>query len=264
MLLAFVLTLIAGLSTTIGGLISFFVKKYNVKALALGLGFSAGVMIYISLVELLKEATDLIAVDFGESWASIITTLAFTIGIILSAAIDYFLPEHHRTIENIGEKKPIVPTLRQKKLFRVGLLTFIIVAIHNFPEGMTTFSSALINPALGVPVAIAIAIHNIPEGISVALPVFYSTGSRMKALAYSFLSGASEILGGLFVYYFINFTDFAFSILIAITAGFMVFISFDELLPTAREYGKNHLPVIGVVIGMLTMALSLNVLSFYY
>jgi len=267
MLLAFILTTIAALSTTIGGLLSFFVRKYNIKILAIGLGFSAGAMIYISLVELLKEANKTIAESINGNYAGIVVSISFFIGILISIIIDYMLPNHFE-LKSVLSSKTNCPekTTRQKKLFRIGLFTFIAITIHNFPEGITTFSSTIADVSLGLSVAVAIAIHNIPEGIAIALPIYYATGSKTQALFYSFLSGISEILGAVIGWQFVEaiFNGFGFGILIAITSGFMVYISFDELLPAAREYGTDHLAVIGVMGGMLTMALSLNFLAFNF
>jgi ZIP family zinc transporter len=264
MLLALILTIIAGLATTVGGFLSFFIRKYNLKVLAIGLGFSAGAMIYISLVELLKQADETVSLIVNPVYSNLIVTVTFLSGILLSAMIDYLLPNHFEIKEIInkdGTKKQ--RTGKQHKLWRVGFFTFLIISIHNFPEGITTFSSTMIDVSLGLSVALAIAIHNIPEGISIALPIYYATGSKTKAILYSFLSGMAEVLGGLIGYGFIDviFHGVGFGILIAITAGFMVYISFDELLPTAREYGKNHLSVIGVIAGMLVMSFSLSLLD---
>ncbi|MFC1659326.1 ZIP family metal transporter, partial [Pseudomonadota bacterium] len=152
------------------------------------------------------------------------------------------------------------------KLFRIGLFTCLVMALHNFPEGLSTFSSAVLSPALGLSIAIAIAIHNIPEGIAVSLPIYYSTGSKKKAIFYSFISGMSEPVGGIVGYLFVEafLNDIAFGVLLAVTAGFMVYISFDELLPAARDYGKQHLSIMGLITGMFVMALSLNLLDFVY
>lgn len=262
---AFLLTIIAGLSTTIGGLISLFIRKYNLKVLSVGLGFSAGAMIYISLVELLKESNVLLAKDLGIGYAGLITTFGFISGIVVASIIDYFLPKHFDT-KIIKEGKPkAFRSFRQKKLLRMGLLTFLVIVIHNLPEGLVTFSSALVNRTLGISIAFAIAIHNIPEGISVALPIYYATGSRWKAIFWSFLAGIAQPIGALIGVVFLGslFNNFTFGILFSCTAGFMVYIAFDELLPTAKEYGKEHLAIIGVISGMAFMALSLNLLVMF-
>jgi ZIP family zinc transporter len=145
------------------------------------------------------------------------------------------------------------------KLYRMGLFTALAIAIHNFPEGFATFMSALKDTKLGIAIAVALAIHNIPEGIAVSIPIFYATGSRKKAFVYSFLSGLAEPVGALVGYLillsFLN--DIVFGIVFASVAGIMVFISLDELLPAAREYGQYHLAAYGLVAGMLVMALSL-------
>jgi ZIP family zinc transporter len=265
-LLAFTLTIIAGLTTTLGGFISFFIRKYNLKALAIGLGFSAGAMIYISLVELLKESHNVLEPVFGVGYTGLIVTLSFCIGIVISAIIDYFIPSHFEVKKFVEQKKKKIKTKRQHKLWRVGMFTSIVIAIHNFPEGLTMFSTSMINVSLGISVALAIAIHNIPEGISIALPIYYSTKSKVKAIFYSFIAGLTQPLGAIIGFFFIDyiFQEIAFGMIIAVTSGFMVYITFDQLLPTAREYGKNHLSVIGVILGMIIMALSLNLLEFAY
>ena len=138
----------------------------------------------------------------------------------------------------------------------------IVLTIHNFPEGLATFMSSLTNITLGVSIAIAIAIHNIPEGISVALPIYHATKSKRKAFAFALFSGMSEPFGALVGYFFLKsmLNDFTFGILLAVVAGIMIYISFDELLPMAREYGNGHVEIVGVSIGMLVMAISLILL----
>jgi ZIP family zinc transporter len=141
----------------------------------------------------------------------------------------------------------------------MGMFTALAIAIHNFPEGLATFAAALSDPALGLSIAVAIAIHNIPEGISVSVPVYYATGSKKKAFYYSFLSGTAEPVGALIGYFILLnfFSDFVFGILFAGVAGIMVFISLDELLPSAQKYGEHHLSIYGLIVGMAVMALSL-------
>ena len=142
---------------------------------------------------------------------------------------------------------------------RMGLFTALAIAIHNFPEGLATFAAALADPALGISTAIAIAIHNIPEGISVSVPIYYATGDRKKAFVYSFASGLSEPVGALLGYFVLRayFSDTVFGVLFAGVGGIMVFISLDELLPTAKEYGEGHVAIYGLIAGMALMALSL-------
>jgi ZIP family zinc transporter len=142
---------------------------------------------------------------------------------------------------------------------RMGMLTALAITIHNFPEGLATFTSSVKDPSLGIAIAVAVAIHNIPEGIAVSIPVYYATGDKKKAFRLSFLSGLSEPLGALIGYLilFRFFNDVVFGVLFAMVAGIMVFISLDELLPTAREYGEAHLSIYGLIAGMLVMAVSL-------
>ncbi|XMB68044.1 zinc transporter ZupT [Mycoplasmatota bacterium zrk1] len=256
-LLAFLLTLFAGLSTGIGGLIAFFAKRTNTKMLSVALGFSAGVMIYVSMVEIFSKAKTSLVNELGDELGNITVILAFFGGMLLIGIIDKLVPSEDnphevRRVEDIKE-------LNKSSLVKMGKYTALAIAIHNFPEGLVTFTSALQDPSLGIAIAIAIAIHNIPEGIAVSIPLFYATGDRKKAFGLSFLSGLSEpvgaVIGYLILMPFLN--EVVFGIVFASVAGIMVFISLDELLPTAREYGEAHSAMYGLVLGMFIMAVSL-------
>jgi ZIP family zinc transporter len=263
LLLAFSLTLFAGLATGIGSTIAFFTRHTNTRFLAIALGFSAGVMIYVSFIEIFFKARISLVTVLGEKSGSIVTTCAFFGGILLIAIIDKLVPsfenphEMHK-VEEL-EKVPSEPSKRTSGLLRVGTFTAIAIAIHNFPEGLATFTAALTDPTLGVSIAIAIAIHNIPEGIAVSVPVYYATKSRKKAFSYSFVSGLSEPLGALIGYLILSnlFSQFMFGIVFASVSGIMVFISLDELLPSAQKYGEHHLSIYGLISGMAVMAISL-------
>lgn len=266
-LIAFLMTLIAGLSTGIGSAIAFFTKKTNAKFLSVSLGFSAGVMIYVSMIEIFPEAEHLLSAALGNKAGTLATIAAFFGGMLLIALIDKFIPQKDNPHEfksiDCGGDPECERTAAQRNggLMRTGLLTALAIAIHNFPEGLATFISALQEPSVAIPIVVAIAIHNIPEGIAVSVPIYYATGNRKKAFLYSFLSGLSEPLGALVGYLvlmpFMN--DVIFGIIYGAIAGIMVFISFDELLPSAREYGEHHLSLYGLVGGMLVMALSLSI-----
>ena len=257
---AFGLTLFAGLSTGIGSAIAFFAKKTNTAFLSIALGFSAGVMIYVSFVEILVKARDSLATEVGDVASHWYTTAAFFGGILFIAIIDKFIPAaenphemHH--VEEMADEE----AFKQAKLMRMGLFTALAIAIHNFPEGLATFTAALEDPALGVAIAVAIAIHNIPEGIAVSVPVYYATGSKRKAFWLSFLSGLAEPIGALIGFLILMpfMSPVVFGVLFTSVAGIMVFISLDELLPAAEEYGEHHLSIYGLIAGMAVMALSL-------
>ena len=261
---AFTLTLLAGLATGIGSLLALLAERTNTRFLSAALGFSAGVMVYVSFVELLADARATLAGELGAragGWAAVV---AFFGGIGLTALIDRLVPaagnphEVHRVEE--------MHRLPDAHLMRMGLFSAVAIALHNFPEGIATFVTALDNPRVGSTIAAAVALHNVPEGIAVAVPVFYATGSRARAFSWSFLSGLSEPLGALVAWYLLTRvfggTGHALSgVLLAAVAGVMVFISFDELLPTAREYGEHHLAVYGLTAGMAVMAASLVLLQ---
>ncbi len=268
-LFAFFLTMMAGLSTAIGGALAMFIRPHNTVGLSLGLGFSAGVMIYVSFVELLPEGIEAFSRSHGEQWGYILATVAFFAGIAATAIIDLFIPkdvnphELKKSSEFSDEAK--LHAEKARALKRTGMFTALAVAIHNFPEGFATFSVALIDPALGIPIAIAIAIHNIPEGVAVALPIYHGTGSRRKGFWYSLFSGLAEPLGAVVGFMLLaSFLDEnSLGLIFSLVAGIMVYISFDELFPAARLYGTAHTPIIGLLSGMLVMALSLVLFEFY-
>jgi len=239
----------AGLATTIGSLMGIAVKKPSDKLLAFTLGFSAGVMILVSFVELLHTSINII----GFARANI----AFLSGMIAFALIDIIIPH-----EYVGQKD-FKKNVQNKGLKRTGLLVAVGIGIHNFPEGLAAFSGALENLQLGIAIAIAIAIHNIPEGLAISAPVYAATGSRKKAFWWSFLSGVSEPLGALLgaVVLFRVYSTGILGWLLAGVGGLMVAISLDELMPAAKNLGSEHAPVIGTIVGMAVMALSLQLLT---
>jgi len=255
-LFAFALTAIAGLSTGIGSLIALVSKKTNKNFLSLSLGFSAGIMIYVSFMEMMPTALRELSDIYGEKGGTLYLILAFFAGILFINLIDFLIPESvnpHEAhgVEDMDEGRT--------KLKRTGIMVAISIAIHNFPEGIATFTSALNSLDVAIPITIAIAIHNIPEGIAVAVPIYHATGSRKKAFWYSFASGLAEPLGALIALLFLSqiWTPSMNGLILAAVSGIMVFISLDELLPSAEKYGKHHLSIIGVVSGMLVMAISL-------
>ena len=274
-LFAFLLTLFAGLSTGIGSALAFFSKKSNTKFLAISLGFSAGVMIYVSMVEIFFKAKDSLIGELGEKTGSWVTVIAFFGGMFFIALIDKLIPsgENPHELHSIEEITTTHPdenhhmdmkikhdeAQRNHKLLRMGFFTALAIGIHNFPEGLATFVAALQEPTIAIPITVAIALHNIPEGIAVSVPIYYATGSKKKAFMYSFLSGLSEPVGAIIGYLILMpfMTDTIFGIIFAVVAGIMVFISIDELLPSAREYGEHHLSIYGMVAGMMMMAVSL-------
>ena len=265
-LFAFGLTLFAGLSTGIGSLMAFTSKKFSPKFLSAALGFSAGVMIYVSFVEILPEAQCFLIEQYGEKAGHWYTAIAFFVGIGIIALIDFLVPSHENPHElknvDCGDGPcPELKELHEKKLLRMGLFSALAITIHNLPEGIATFMTAAADPALGVSIAIAIAIHNIPEGIAVSVPIFYSTKSRKKAFFYSFLSGFAEPLGAIIgIFILKSMPDFPIGLILSAVAGIMVYISLDELLPTAEEYAEHHIAIAGLIGGMLVMALSLLLL----
>ena len=257
-LFALGLSLFAGLATGIGSLIALFAKRTHTGLLSVGLGFSGGVMIYVSMMELLPDGMEAVLHYMPGRMGQFITLAAFFGGMGVFVLIDKMLPEEvnphdaHRVEEMSG-------TENHHKLQRMGIFTALAVAIHNFPEGIATFVGGLQNPEIGIAIAAAVALHNIPEGIAVSVPIFFATGDRWKAFKYSFLSGLAEPVGALVAYLLLRpwLDGIGLGLVFAAVAGMMVMISLDELLPAAREYGQPHLSMYGMVAGMMVMAAGL-------
>ncbi len=274
--IAFGLTTFAGLSTGIGSAIAFFFKQTNYRFLSWATGFSAGVMLYVSFVEILAKSTDYLTAARGEDAARLLMPLSFFGGIALIFLIDRLIPtleNPHETrsqfeLQRLGPKpaggtRIIYPAPDPQQLHRTGIFCALAIGIHNFPEGLATFLAAYEDPALGLAIAIAIALHNIPEGISVSVPIYHATGSRRRAFGWSLLSGLAEpagaLAGFLVLRTFLN--GEMMGLLFGGVAGIMVYISLDELLPISRAYGKGHDSLYGLLAGMLIMAASLVMLG---
>ncbi len=259
-LFALGLTVFAGLSTGVGSLMSFMSKKFNPKFLAGALGFSAGVMIYVSLVDIFAKAKDSLVISFGGKTGYWYTIVSFFSGIALIALIDRLIPsyENPHEIKKFANGKAADKNT-ESRLMRMGLFSALAIAVHNFPEGLATFMAALTDPTLGISIAVAVAIHNIPEGVAVSVPVYYATKSKRKAFWLSFLSGLAEPVGAIIGFFILRpfFSEATFGVIFAAVAGIMIYISLDELLPTAEEYGEHHIAIGGLVAGMLVMAMSL-------
>ena len=264
---AFLLTVFAGLSTGIGALLAFFSKSKSHTFLSIGLGFSAGVMVYVSFVEILAKSKNSFTAIYqdailGESLA----LLCFFGGIGLSALIDRFVPEDVNPHEPRSDKQLSVlkednqhSLLKNSALKRTGIFTALAIGIHNFPEGFATFVAALDDMSIGITIALAIAIHNIPEGMAVSLPIYHATGERKSAFWYAFISGLAEPIGAVVGFFILLplMGEFTLGVTFGFVAGIMIYISFDELLPSSRVYGNAHTTILGIALGMMVMAISL-------
>lgn len=287
------LTVFAGMATGIGSVIAFMAKRTNYRFLSVATGFSAGVMLYVSFVEIFFKGVASLTERYGDYWGHWINAASFFGGMLLIGLIDNLIPaaenphETHSEAEMLPLHNPSAPlpdfqksattvsaqtqtshdhSAHHEKLMRMGLFTALAIGIHNFPEGLATFLAALQDPGLGAAIAVAVALHNIPEGVSVSVPIFYATGKRKKAFLYSMLSGLAEPVGAGIAYLALRLfvggdegvvPPQVMGILFGGVAGIMVYISLDELLPTSRAYGRGHDSLLGLVAGMLVMALSL-------
>jgi len=295
---AMTLTLFAGMATGIGSTIAFTFKRTNYRFLSVATGFSAGVMLYVSFVEIFPQGIAALTRYYGATWAQWINTASFFGGMFFIGVIDNLVPaavnphETHAEVETrpLHDPAALPPDfdalasigsgasaagfhdhgVQEHKLMRMGLFTALAIGIHNFPEGMATFLATLQEPTLGAAIALAIALHNIPEGISVSVPIYYATGNRRQAFLYSLLSGLAEPAGAAVGYMAIlsfvgdqngGIPAQIMGVLFSGVAGVMVYISLDELLPTSRAYGQGHDSLLGLAGGMVLMALSLLLLK---
>lgn len=273
-LIALAIALGAGLATVFGSALVIFARETNTRVLAFGLAFSAGAMIYVSLIEIFTKANASFVKAYGDKLGYTWATVFFFVGVVLLVALDRFIPNPHPAMtegevrraaagergETPADRPAAADSAADRRLIaRVGLLAALAITAHNLPEGLATFFATLDNPAVGAPLALAIAVHNIPEGVSIAIPIYYATGSKAKAVLATALSGLAEPVGAIVGYLllapFLN--DFVFGAVFAVIAGAMVFLALDELLPAARNYAKGHETVYGIVVGMGAMALSL-------
>ena len=270
LVLAFAVTLFAGLATGIGSTIAFFTKTTNKSFFALSMGFSAGVMIYLSFAEILPKATGYIQSETGSVEAAAIAAGALIGGMVLMALIDAVVPSganpHENTqVELLGSTQTPIEGIgvENQRLLKMGVFLALAIAIHNFPEGLATFLLVLDDPEIGIALAVAVAMHNIPEGIAVSVPVYYATKSRLKAFRLSFLSGLAEPAGAVIGYLILApfLSDFLLGVIFAAVAGVMTFLAIDTLLPTAKNSARGHLTVYGFRLGMSVMALSLVLLQ---
>lgn len=260
MLYALILSATAGFATTLGGIFGMLYRKGDYKWLSASLGFSSGVMIYVSFMELFANGQDALVEYFGSFKGGLWALVSFLIGIMVVVGVNRLIPDLHGpdVVQSNAEYDG-----QSKSLWRTGMVTTIVIALHNFPEGMVTFLGSLENPRIGLMLSVAIAIHNIPEGMAVYVPIYEATNNRKKAMWMTFLSGMTEPVGALLAYSLLMaiLTPILLQQINIAIAGIMVYISLDELLPAAKEYGHYHLAMLGLTSGMIVMGLSLVLLS---
>jgi len=236
---SFLLTILAGLSTMIGT-IPIFLKRRSENLLISSLGFAAGVMVTISISDLLPSSFSSLMESFVFLPAFLIASICLCLGVVFSFSIDKYLPQD---------------TFNYGKLYHVGIISCLAIIMHNIPEGIITYLTSTADFRLGITLALAIALHNIPEGISISVPIYYSTGSRKRALFYTFISGISEpfgaVLAALFLAPFVNAT--IMGILYAFIAGIMIHISIYELLNESCSYNKIFLTILSFIFGSIFM-----------
>lgn len=238
-MLAFLMTLIAGLSTLIG-YFAIYIKASKNNLIKISLSFAAGVMLCVSISDLIPESLSLLMVDNSKNKAFILAFLIIIIGIVITQTIDKIIPENNN------------------KLYKLGIFAMLAIILHNVPEGIATFLSASTNLTLGIAITLAIALHNIPEGITISVPIYESTGSKKKAFIYTLISGMAEPLGAILAFLFLKpvVTDNLMGIILALTAGIMLYISVNKLLVEAFKYKEKSASVIAFIIGLVFMLIS--------
>lgn len=253
------LTTIVGLTMGLGSLLSYLVKKTNKEFLSLSLSFSAGIMIYTAFMAILPEGIHLLEDGLGEP-GYYIALAAFFGGMFLTALVEKIVHKfgghyHHHHGEGHHEHE------HNHHTSNLGILSAIAIAIHNLPEGLAIYTTGLKDISLAIPIAIGVILHNIPLSIAITMPIFYATGSRKRGFLYSLIVGLCQplgaVIGHLVLSNFLN--DTLNGILFSIVGGIMIFISLDELLPISRQDDDHHLGIYVTILGMIVMALAMNI-----
>jgi len=246
---ALLLSLGAGLSTLLGALVVVFTKKKSEKLVTVSLGFAAGVMVSVSFLDMLPLATDLLAQQYNKATGVVISVASLLLGVGIASGLDKLVPHEHGKTE--GENS-------HGNIYRLGMMSMLAIAVHNFPEGIATFMAGMSNPSIGLTIAVAIALHNIPEGISVAMPIYFATGNKKRAFLYTLLSGISEPVGALLAYSVLQpfISNTLLGVLFSIVAGIMLYISIEELIPSSRQYGFTRLALTATFAGICLMPLT--------
>ena len=253
-LMPFLITLFAGLSTALGGLVVFFGNTEKLNWLSFTMSFAAGVMLYVSFVEILPESYLEFKHNNDQNTALLYVLGFFVFGTLFAIFTDKFLPE-----QKINSQVNKSITSKNNKIYRSGILIALTMALHNFPEGIVTFIGSVNDISFGLVIGLAIALHNIPEGMAISVPIYHATGSKKKAFLYSALSGFTEPLGALFCYFVINsyLDDFLTAAVMSIVSGIMIFISIFVLIPLSFEYKDKYEHILGLVIGMFVIGISI-------
>lgn len=235
-LYSFLLTSIAGISTMIGSILILFKYKNIDKIITSSLAFASGVMISVSILDLIPEGLESIKLVYNSTFSILLMLVFINIGIIISTLINMFLPNYN-------------------ELYKIGIISMIAIILHNVPEGMITFITSNLDITIGLTLTIAIALHNIPEGISISIPIYYATNSKLKAFSYTFIAGLSEIFGAIIAFLFFKTfsNDLFIGFLSSIIAGIMLHISIFELIPTSFKYRNNKLTILFFGVGVLFM-----------
>lgn len=235
-----IISIISGLATTLGGLLSVLLKKINDKSISLFLGLAAGISLTIVILDLLPSA-----LAYGNIY---ITGTGFLAGIILMFILDKKFPHVHT------HKKNDSHSCDTHCLQRVGHFYTLGIILHNLPEGLAIGAGFEITPRLGLLLAFTIALHNIPEGMTLAVSLRAGGESKLKTTLVTSMVGLFIPLGTLLGSYIFAVTKIYLSLFLALGAGTLMFIIVKELLPEAT---KHHFKLAGtgVTIGIIAFSL---------
>lgn len=247
---ALVLSVLAGMSTMLGAVIIFVAKDRSKRLISVSLGFAAGIMISVSTMDLYPNALALFQKTYDMRGSVLMAVAFLAVGILLAFGLDHFVP-HEEYDAQSGEAP-------HKDLFRVGFVSMMAIALHNFPEGIATFMAGYDDLALGISIAVAISLHNIPEGIAVAMPVYYATGDKGRALKYTLYSALAEPVGAVLAFLVLRpfITGPVLAAVFAGISGIMIYISVEELIPSSRQYGYDRSALVATLIGFCLMPLT--------
>jgi len=226
------LSIVSGLTTLIGIYLATILGN-SPKRISLVIGFSAGIMLVVSFLELLPESAAAVGVT--------LTLLSTVLGVLLVGSLDFILPHIHLTYNVGGE---------EEKLLRSALLITFGLILHDFPEGFAMANSYLVNPHLGLLITVAIAVHNIPEEFAMSIPLI-NLRSRRFIYTVAFLSGLSEPAGAILGLAASSYLNVVNPFFLSFSAGAMIFVSFHELIPMSKRYGEYSIFIVGFLLSLL-------------
>ena len=225
--MAFLVTLLSGLSFYIGYLITKIIKNEK-KLIVFAVGFAFTIILGLCLFDMLGECL--------EMKNKILMILFMIIGIAILKVLDLFIPDHdHHKKDNAH-------------IEHIGIISTLALFLHNMIEGTAIYTASLNNLKVGLFMALGVSFHNIPLGIQTSSLV-HKRNSRLELLT---ILALSSVVGALFISVFdITISDLVTEALICISFGMLMYIALFELLCEVKENIKKKELIYGLLFGII-------------